>query len=370
MLKRRGILASAALCALALAACGGSEGDAETAARNGEPERVTIASLLQPPDNPWVQNNIRFQEHVAEALGIDLQVSTDQGTDESNVATMRALIAQQPDGILFDPISEAAGKQDAALLEQYDMIGATQDRLVVPHIDEYQGDNLVAQTTQSNETWGYNTMKTLIDAGAKNIVTIMPPHGILTVEQFWVGAKKALEENPDVMLVQESWVEQSRESAIQTMERYLTKYPAGQIDGVVAIGSTMGLGAVYATKQAGRDSEIQVATADDDPDVIEAINNGDLVASYGTHWTNGGWGLIVLYDHLQGHEPLERQPEFNLFKIDKSNADEYAKRFLDGQPLTAEEIRSLSLTYNPDADLPAFLEQFHETWNDESRGLR
>lgn len=362
----------AALCAIALAAAGCGEGlvgkKNDTSSSNGQ-KRVTIASLVQPTDNPWVVNNVKFQKKVAAALGIDLDVVSDQGTDDSNVAAMRSLIAKKPDGILFDPISQAAGKQDASLLEQYKIPGATEDRLVVPTMSQYTGKYLVAQTTQSNETWGYDTMTSLIDSGAKKIGAILPPHGILTVEQFWAGAKKAAAGHPDVKIVQESWVAQSRDSAVKTTQQYLTKYKPGQLDGIVAIGSTMGLGAVYATKQAGRASQIKVATADDDPDVITAIKSGDLTATFGTHWTNGGWGLIVLADYLRGHKPKSTQPTFNLFQINKANADAYANRFLSGDVLTAEEIRKLSLAYNPSANLPDFLENFHTRWNDASRGL-
>src|SRR5262245_21223251 len=68
------------------------------------PKRVSVQSLVQPLDNPWVVNNVRFQKEVAAALGIDLSVVSDKGTDDSNVAALRAMIAAQPDGILFDPI--------------------------------------------------------------------------------------------------------------------------------------------------------------------------------------------------------------------------------------------------------------------------
>ncbi len=327
-------------------------------------KRVKIASLVQPADNPWVQNNIKFQQQVADALGIDLSIVSDQGTDDSNVAAMRGLIAQQPDGILFDPISQAAGQQDAALLEQYKVIGVTEDRLVVPNIADYKGDYLKAQVTQDNIQWGYNTMKSLINQGAKKIVTILPPHGILTVELIWVGALKALAEHPEVTVVQETWTaKQSREDGIQAMQTYLAKYGPGEIDGVIAIGSTMALGAVYAIKQAGRQDGIQVATADDDKDVIAALKNGDLNVTWGTHWTNGGWGLITLYDILQGFTPQNRQPQFNLLFINKDNADAYNARFLQADVLTADQIRSLSQAYNPDADLPSFMANLYQTWN-------
>lgn len=363
--------ATAALVALALTACSGggllNAGGANDASSTSK--KVRIASLVQPADNPWVQNNIKFQKAVAKALGIDLTVTSDQGTDDSNVASMRALVASKPSGILFDPISEAAAKQDAQLLEDNKTIGVTEDRLVVPNMSSYTGKYLRAQVTQSNETWGYNTATALIKTGVKNIVSILPPHGILTVETFWTGVKKALAEHPDVKLVQENWGTQSRENAIQVMQQYLTKYPSGQIDGVIAIGSTMGLGAQYAIKQAGLADKIKVATADDDPDVIKAILNGDLATTYGTHWTNGGWGLIVLYDELHGFKPKTPQPQFNLFAITKDNAQAYSDRFLSGEVLTAAQIRSLSQVYNKNADLPGFIANFYKTWQQPNSGL-
>ena len=146
--KLRNLLSIAA--ALALVAAAG-----EATAQ----KRVTVQSLVQPLDNPWVVNNVRFQEEVAEALGIDLTVVSDEGNEDSNVAKMRIMIAAQPDGILFDPISEAAGRQDARLLEENKMIGVTEDRLVVPHISEYQGEYVKAQVTQDNEEWGYRTIQ-------------------------------------------------------------------------------------------------------------------------------------------------------------------------------------------------------------------
>jgi ABC-type sugar transport system substrate-binding protein len=332
------------------------------------PKRVKIQSLVQPIDNPWVANNVRFQKEVADALGIDLTVVSDQGTDDSNVAAMRAMIAAAPDGILFDPISEAAGKQDARLLEENKMIGVTEDRLVVPHMSQYQGEYLKAQVTQDNVEWGYRTMQNLAEAGATKILVILPPHGILTVEQIWEGAKKYLAENPEITIVEESWDSQSREKAIQVMQRFLVKYTPGEdFDGVIAIGSTMALGARFVLDQAGVGDKVKIITADDDQDVVKALKDGGLVTTLGGHWMNGGFGLIVLYDILNGHAPLTNQPQFHLIQVDAETADEYADRFLwgKGSPLTPDEIKSLSLTYNPKADLPDFMANLWQRWAKE-----
>jgi ABC-type sugar transport system substrate-binding protein len=337
------------------------------------PKRVSIQSLVQPTDNPWVVNNVHFQKDVAAALGIDLNVVSDQGNDDSNVAAMRTMIAAQPDGILFDPISEAAAKQDARLLEDNKVIGVTEDRLVVPNMADYKGEYLRAQVTQDNLEWGYRTMKNLADAGAHKILVILPPHGILTVEAIWQGAEKYLSEHPEITVVDQSWEgPQNRETAIAVMQRYLVKYtPGTDFDGVIAIGSTAALAARYVLEQAGQADKVKIITADDDPDVMKALKSNALVTTLGGHWMNGGFGLIVLYDILNGHEPLTKQPQFHLIQVDSKLADQYADRFLWGKesPLTADEIKSLSLTYNPNANLPDFMANLWQKWPTPGRGF-
>lgn len=338
------------------------------------PKHVKIQSLVQPIDNPWVANNVRFQKEVAAALGIDLQIVNDQGTDDSDVAAMRAMIAASPDDILFDPIGQAAAKQDAQLLEQNKMIGVTEDRLVVPNISEYKGEYLKAQVTQDNVEWGYRTMQNLVAAGGTKILLMMPPHGILTLEELWKGAKKYLQEHPEVRVVEESWEgPQNRETGMRVIQRFLVKYTPGKdFDGVFAIGSIAALAVRYVLEQSGAADKVKIVTADDDPDVMKALKTGGLVTTLGAHWMNGGFGLIVLYDILNGHAPLNPQPQFHLIQIDTKNADAYQDRFLwrKGSPLTADEIRSLSLTYNPKANLPDFMANLWQRWSTESLGSK
>ncbi|WP_102345868.1 substrate-binding domain-containing protein [Bacillus sp. Marseille-P3661] len=326
-------------------------------------KKLVIGSLVQPLDNPWVVNYVNFQKQVAEALGIELVVTSDKGTEDSNVQGMQSLLGKNPDGIVFDPITKAAGTRNAALLEQFKVPAFTADRLVVNDINEYTGEYLIGQATFSNVDWGYQMMNALIDQGAKKVAAILDPKGVLTVEEAWTGATKALEENPDVELIAEQWQQKSRENAIQTTQRYLTRFNSGEIDGIMAFGSTVGLGSLYAIQQAGRDDEIIVSTSDDDPNVIDAILNEELSSTLGAHWMIGGFGLILMYDYLHGYEPLENQPRFELFKIDKSNAEQYSNRFLEGEPFSAEEIRQMSQVHNKDANLPEIMRTLKNTWN-------
>lgn len=327
------------------------------------PKKLKIVSLVQPSDNPWVVNNIRFQKAVAEALGIDLVIVNDQGTEDSNISAMESIIAMQPDGILFDPITAGAGVRDAALLEENHIPGCTEDRVVLADINDYQGDYLICQATIDTQNWGYDMMMALINQGSKKIAAIMDPHGVLTVEQAWEGALKAVAEHPDVTILQESWQQKGREQAIATMENYLTKYAPGQIDGVYVFGSTTGLGALYAIQQAGRQDEIRVSTCDIDNDVATLIKDGQLASSMDGHWMLGGYGLVMLYDYLNGYPPTNRQPYIRLISADPTNIDQFKAVFLDSLPYTPEEIRQLSKVYNPDADVVYAIEHIYETWN-------
>jgi ABC-type sugar transport system substrate-binding protein len=357
-----GTRAAALLAGVCLLAAGCGNGLLGGTQKNSR--TVTIATLVQPMDNPWVVNNVRFQKDVAKALGINLIVVADQGTEDSNIAAMQSLIVRRPDGVLFDPVTETAGRQDARLLENAGIPGVTEDRLVVPDITQYKGEQLVAQVTQNNRQWGYDMMTSLVNQGSKKVVAIMDPHGVTTVEEAWSGAEQAAAKE-GVQVLQQSWQPKSRENAISTMERYLAKYPRGQVGGCWCIGSTVGLGGLYAVQQAGRAGEIKISTADDDRDVIKAIQAGRLTSTLGGHWMNGGFGLIALYDHLKGKQPLQRQPKFNLMTIDRTNAEKYAARFLNGKPFTPDQIRSMSLADNPKANLPRVMQTLRQTWQQQ-----
>ena len=139
------LLATAALLPLAGAAI------AESHARTD----LVIADLGQPETNPWVINRHRFERCVADALGVELKEFDDQNSEEQHVAQAESIMASQPDGLIFNPLTAPAGIQVARLLEDNDIPGVAVGRLVVSsYDDDYQGEDFIAQVTQNNDTWG------------------------------------------------------------------------------------------------------------------------------------------------------------------------------------------------------------------------
>jgi ABC-type sugar transport system substrate-binding protein len=374
--RRRTRLATALVAAGAAATlaftlyAGGSPNASAASARSSSATPTVIGSVIQSLQNPWDANNVKFQKAVAAALGINLKVVPDQLTDESNEAATQNLIAAGVKGLVIDPFSQASGLADAHYAEQDKVPFVDQDREFEPNIYNYKGKELIAQSTDAAQTSGYEIMSSLIKEGATKIVLLFPPHGNSVVESGFLGVEQAVKQHPGVSIVAQEWTTQTYNNAVSTMQELLLKYKPGQINGVFGIGGTMAQGALYAINQAHRTSQFHVATWDDFGAIIKAIQNGTMVETQGGAWLEGGFMLIALYDYLHGHAPLNRQPLFTQIDVTKSNAAAYNSEFLQtGDPLTAAQIRALSLTYNPKANLPKFIENFHSTWQQPNRGV-
>lgn len=71
-----------------------------------EPKKgLQIADLGQPETNPWVINRHRFERCVADALGVKLNEFDDQNSEEKHISQAESIIASQPDGVVFNPLT-------------------------------------------------------------------------------------------------------------------------------------------------------------------------------------------------------------------------------------------------------------------------
>ena len=355
-----------------LAACGSSSTGSSTSGSPSSSARKTpsIVYVSEATSNPWVLANQGFATDVARALGIHLQIIANNNTDNSDVAAIRQAIALQPDGIVNDPYSATSGVEDARLMEEYTIPFANYDRVFVKAVSDYQGKYLIAQAGAYQPVTGKLTAQGLIATGATKIVTIMSPHGDTNTELGWAAMVPVFAAAPQVKILEQQWTLATRENDYAVMQRYLVKYPSGTIDGLLGIGSLTCLAAVDAIKAANRLHEFKgIVTWDLGPDVISAIESGDLSGSMGGNHLEGGFALIMLYDHLNGHAPVDPQPAMTEVYINKSSADTFNTRWNLEPVLTADEIRSISLTYNPKANLPQFMANFGLNWNTPSRGM-
>lgn len=325
---------------------------------------LVIADLGQPETNPWVINRHRFERCVAEALNVELREFDDQNSEEQHVSQAESIIASQPDGLIFNPLTSPAGIQVARLLEANDIPGVAVGRLVVSNYEtDYEGEDFIAQVTQNNTTWGEAIGQATVDLGHKKVAMIWNQKGVTSAEEIWQGVQSVLDQHDDVTLVAEAWDRLNRENGQKYAEQFIARFAPGELDAMIVLGAVAGLGSQFAIDQAGRD-DIAVVTTDIDEQVAEFIKTGKLDFSIGGHWMVGGFGLIQLYDYLHGHPVEDTQPLFSLIPVTAENVDTYANGLLSGCILSEEDIRSLSRVYNPEADLPGFIDNFSKNWEE------
>ncbi|MCY4543338.1 MAG: sugar ABC transporter substrate-binding protein [Rhodobacteraceae bacterium] len=325
---------------------------------------LVIADLGQPETNPWVINRHRFERCVADALDVELREFDDQNSEEQHVSQAESIIASQPDGLVFNPLTSPAGIQVARLLEANGIPGVAVGRLVVSNYDtDYQGEHFIAQVTQNNTTWGEAIGQATVDLGHKNVAMIWNQKGVTSAEEIWAGVQSVLDQHEDVTLLAEAWDRLNRENGQKYAEQFIARFAPGELDAIIVLGAVAGLGSQFAIDQAGRD-DIAVITTDIDEQVAEFIRTGKLAFSIGGHWMVGGFGLIQLYDYLHGHPVEDTQPLFSLIPVTAENVETYASGLLSGCILSEEDVRSLSRVHNPDADLPGFIDNFSKNWEE------
>ena len=347
----KALLTSAVLVPFATSAIAGSEARTD----------LVIADLGQPETNPWVINRHRFEGCVADALGVTLKEYDDQNSEEQHVSQAESIIASQPDGLIFNPLTAPAGIQVARLLEDNNIPGIAVGRLVVSsYDDDYQGEDFIAQVTQNNDTWGEAMGRATVELGYKKVAMIWTQKGNISAAEIWHGAARELEKG-GVEVVAEAWDVLSRENGQKYAEQYIARFAPGEVDAFIVIGAVAGLWSKFAIYQAGRD-DIAVITTDIDDQVAEFIKQGELEFSIGGHWMVGGFGLIQLYDYLHGHPITDTQPKVGLIPVTAENVETYANGLLNGCILSPETVRSLSKVHNPDADLVGFINDWQANW--------
>ncbi|MAC43059.1 MAG: hypothetical protein CL913_03675 [Deltaproteobacteria bacterium] len=325
---------------------------------------LVFADLGQPQTNPWVINRHRFQECVARALNIEQILADDENSESKHVSQAESLVARQPDAMVFNPLTSPAGAQVARLLERNRIPGMTAGRVVVADYEkEYNGQFLIGQMGTNLDAWGAAMAQAAIDDGHRKIAMIWNPKDVITTQYIWAGAQRVIDKYPDAEVIMEGRDRLSRETGIKYAEQYVARFGEDEIDAIIVLGATAGLGAQFALEQAGR-TDIDVITCDIDEQVAQNIRDGKLSFSIGGHWMGGGFAMIHLYDYLHGFPIEDTQPDFSLIPVNASNVDAYERQFLNGCVLTPNEIRNISRVYNPDADLAGFIENFSNTWND------
>ena len=316
--------------------------------------------VIVPNNNRFWSNAMNFAQIGAEELGVNLILKESQNQKELMEQKLNQLISQNVDGLLWVPYFGLCRK-GLSLAREHDIPVVLVDSYqggIQPKSEEFQ--NYVAFVGPADETGAYEMGKYLLNHispatdGKKYIAALDGPQGASASILRHKGLVRAIKEHPEAMLITSLDSDYAYELARKNFCEMLTKYP--MIQGVWAANDLMAQGAIDAAKEMKRvpGKDIFVAGMALDQKSIAAIRDGEQLFDIGGHWLQLGFGLSILFDHINGYPiPKGRSIiKIPLLPLTRDKVDQYEKDFPNGIP--KYNFRQQSRTYNPKAPISFF----------------
>lgn len=322
-------------------------------------ERPKIGVTFPTLTNPFWGTQKAFLERGAEVLGMDVIVVNADDKPDSMIKGLEDLVAQGVDGIIHIPYWNTAGR--AVTLAEEAGIPIV---LVNDPLDNYKPQTRYSQyiafVGPSDEDAGYQMGTALFAAmkpaadGKKYIAAINGTAGTSVAIGRRNGLERALKEHPEVVLAGEVNSNFLRDVAMSRFESLYQGHP--EITGVWAANDESAIGAINVFRNSGKKpgEDVFIAGMDLDPEAVALIKKGEQLFSIGGHWMQGGFGLVILYDHINGFTvPADKSfVQLKLLPLTKDLISQYERDFPGGVP--EYDFRARSKVLNPNAQEASF----------------
>ncbi|MBA4384984.1 MAG: hypothetical protein C0410_09625 [Anaerolinea sp.] len=328
--------------------------------KNRKPGTKPTIGIVVPNNNRFWSNAIKFAQIGASELGVNLVVKESDNQKEIMEQNIRQLVDQKVDGILWVPYFGLC-RMGLTLAKASDIPVVLVDSYqggVQPKSEEYP--NYVAFVGPADETGAYEMGKYLLahipesKDGKKYIAALDGPRGASASILRHKGLIRALREHAEAVLVSSRDSDYTYDLAKKNMGEMLKEYP--MIQGVWAANDLMAQGAMDAAKEMGLipGKDIYFAGMALDQKSISAIRDGEQLFDIGGHWLQLGFGLSILYDHVNGYPiPKGRSiVKLPLLPLTRDTVDQYERDFPNGIP--NYDFRQKSRAYNPSAPISFF----------------
>lgn len=360
--------------ALLLAACGGGATDADVAAGSDDsapeaaaddptdaggddaaadadgacaPEDVVLVGQVRNQTNPYEASWLDGGDTFAESVGLEQQKLTYDGDSQQQQEQIRQVLASGdvsctvinalPNGDSdTTPIVTAADAAGALLVTQWNKPA---------DLDPLEYDRWVAHLTYDGVESGYQIASALFEeiGGSGGVIALQGILDTAAAQDRFAGLQQALEEYPDITLLDEQTADFDRATALEVTRTLATQY-GDEIDAVWAANDDMALGAVQALEAAGAEG-VAVAGIDAVPEALDAIAEGTMTATVSSDgpW-QGAVGLAMGYCAAIGELdvadiPSEDRAFFaEQFLITADNVEEFVEPELDLEELACDSL--------------------------------
>lgn len=211
----------------------------------------------------------------------------------------------------------------------------------------------VAFMTQDDANSGYLSAKQLFDSiGGKGKVAEL--YGILGTDPSFLrnsGLMKALEEYPDIELVDSQVANHVASEALAVTENWIAAY-GEDLDAIFCHSDTMAVAAAEALKQAGMQGEVHVAGFDGTAAALDCIKEGSMYNTvFNDGFLVGGYAAAWAYAAATGGIDTETMDQANrmfyskIILVTADNVDQMVEDYIN----TAPSFDYINLDYPIDA---------------------
>lgn len=330
-LSRRAVLAGAALLlgTGGLSACS-ETGGAATESGPIDDDAMVMVSAVRSLTNPYEVAWLEGSEAYADSLGIELKTIVYNGDSQQALSQLQSVLAGDKKVLLnINPNTTADTPAIVNAVKNAGGYVVTQWSKPADLNPWDVGDSWVAYVSYDGEVEGYETTEVLVDAmgGTGGVIALQ---GLLANEisqSRFAGFERALGEQDGVQLLDSQPADFDRNKAYTVTKTLLTRY-GDEVTGVWAATDEMALGAMQAISEEGRLGEVKIASAADaTPEGLEAIQAGNMVATYSTDpYFNGAMGLALAYQAASG--------DLDVSGLEHSDRSFYVDQFL----ITADNV--------------------------------
>lgn len=316
--SRRRILLTAstalALGALALTGC------STDAPAEGGDESLTFALLAFDTANPWVATLVSGAEAQAEELGVELSVSNANYDNAAQIAQVQDAIAAGADAIIIQA-ADADG-----IVPAVNQAAEAGIPVFAVNANVGEGAEVVSFVGADQSQMGVGAAElvkeAVPDGGAVALIQGAVGNPISTVRTE--GFTETLGEWPEYELVATVTDNFTSDENLAVVQDLLAKYPAGELDAIVAQGGQLYVGAEYAAS-VGRD-DVKFIANDYPVQVRDAIEAGTIFGTVNQDGAlQGSAAVEAAYNWVTGNEDdVERPTQYiELPLVTKDNVAEF-----------------------------------------------
>ncbi|QRZ12556.1 ABC transporter substrate-binding protein [Paracoccus methylovorus] len=278
-------------------------------------DKLKIGMTFQELNNPYFVSMQEALKEAADSLGADVVV-TDAGHDVAKqISDVEDMLQQNIDILLLNPTDTAGIEAAVHAAKAAGVIVVAVDANANGPVDTFVGSK--------NRDAGYMSCKYLGDAlGGKGEVAILDGIPVVPILQRVEGCKAALEEFPEITLVDTQNGRQDRSVALGVVENMIQSKP--NLAGIFSVNDGGAMGALAAIQGSGKD--IKLTSVDGAPEAVKAISDGTAFIQTTAQFPRDQVrvGLAMALAHKWGARVVPKEVPIDVMVVDAENAAEFS----------------------------------------------